>query len=200
MGALGSFLSSFSESFTAAVIMWPFLSFLLTMPILAFLYHRDGRLRFASAAAAYCSVLYLAGLACFTLYPLPTGDAGPGITYGIPPQFNPLNFIFDIVKDGRKAVFQTLFNVVLFLPLGFIAGRFLQMKLPAADHLGACRELLDRDRTTHRAFWHLPLCLPHLRSGRYHLQHLRWRVGVVLRKALRASTATSTGRFARDHA
>ena len=58
MGALGSFLSSFSESFTAAVIMWPFLSFLLTMPILAFLYHRDGRLRFASAAAAYCSVLY----------------------------------------------------------------------------------------------------------------------------------------------
>lgn len=135
MGALGSFLSSFSESFTAAVIMWPFLSFLLTMPILAFLYHRDGRLRFASAAAAYCSVLYLAGLACFTLYPLPTGDAGPGITYGIPPQFNPLNFIFDIVKDGWKAVFQTLFNVVLFLPLGFIAGRFLQMKLPAATIL-----------------------------------------------------------------
>ena len=135
MGALGSFLSSFSESFTAAVIMWPFLSFLLTMPILAFFYHRDGRLRFASAAAAYCSVLYLAGLACFTLYPLPTGDAGPGITYGIPPQFNPLNFIFDIVKDGWKAVFQTLFNVVLFLPLGFIAGRFLQMKLPAATIL-----------------------------------------------------------------
>ena len=105
------------------------------MPILAFLYHRDGRLRFASAAAAYCSVLYLAGLACFTLYPLPTGDAGPGITYGIPPQFNQLNFNFDIVKDGWKAVFQTLFNVVLFLPLGFIAGRFLQMKLPAATIL-----------------------------------------------------------------
>ena len=37
MGALGSFLSSFSDSFTAAVIMWPFLSFLLTMPILAFI-------------------------------------------------------------------------------------------------------------------------------------------------------------------
>lgn len=51
------------------------------------------------------------------------------------PQFNPLNFIFDIVKDGWKAVFQTLFNVVLFLPLGFIAGRFLQMKLPAATIL-----------------------------------------------------------------
>lgn len=129
MGALGSFLSSFSESFTAAVIVWPFLSFVLTMPILAFLYHRDGRLRFSQALAAYCSVLYLAGLACFTLWPLPSGDTGPGISYGIPPQFNPLNFIFDIMKDGWKALFQTLFNVVLFIPLGFIAQRFLQMKL-----------------------------------------------------------------------
>lgn len=130
MGALSSFLSSFSGSFKAALIMWPVLSFLFTMPILAFLYHRDGRLRFLQALAAYCSVLYAAGLACFTLYPLPSGDSGPGITYGIPPQLNPLNFIFDIMKDGWKALFQTLFNVVLFMPLGFIAGRFLQMKLP----------------------------------------------------------------------
>ena len=199
MGALGSFLSSFSESFTAAVIMWPFLSFLLTMPILAFLYHRDGRLRFASAAAAYCSVLYLAGLACFTLYPLPTGDAGPGITYGIPPQFNPLNFIFDIVKDGWKAVLDALQRGAL-LTVRLHRRAVLADEAACCDHLGACRELLDRDRTTHRTFWHLPLCLPHLRSGRYHLQHLRWRVGVVLRKALRASAATSTGRLARDYA
>ena len=72
MGVLGSFLSSFSGNFKAAMILWPFLSFLFTMPILAFLYHRDGRLRFSQALAAYCSVLYLAGLACFTLYPLPS--------------------------------------------------------------------------------------------------------------------------------
>ena len=105
MGVLGSFLSSFSGSFKAAMILWPFLSFLFTMPILAFLYHRDGRLRFSQALAAYCSVLYLAGLACFTLYPLPSGESGPGITYGIPPQFNPFNFILDIMKDGWKALF-----------------------------------------------------------------------------------------------
>ena len=52
MGVLGSFLSSFSGSFKAAMILWPFLSFLFTMPILAFLYHRDGRLRFSQALAA----------------------------------------------------------------------------------------------------------------------------------------------------
>lgn len=92
--------------------------------------------------AAYISVLYIAGLACFTLYPLPTGTEGPGITYGIEPQFDPLNFIYDIQKEGLKAVFQTLFNVVLFLPLGFIAKRFLRLGLPATFALSLVATLL----------------------------------------------------------
>lgn len=121
MGAIGSYLASFSDSFKAALLLWPLLSFALTLPILAYLYHRDGRLRFPTALAAYLSVLYVAGLGCFTLYPLPSGDAGPGITYGIPPQFDPLNFIHDIQKDGLRAVLQLLFNVALFMPLGFLA-------------------------------------------------------------------------------
>lgn len=126
MGSVGSFLASFSESFQAALVIWPFLSFALTLPILAYLYHRDGRLRFSSALVAYLSVLYMAGLACFTLYPLPSGDSGLGITYGIEPQLNLLGFVADIAKDGLKALFQILFNVLLFLPLGFIAKRFLR--------------------------------------------------------------------------
>lgn len=129
MGAFSSFLSSFSGSFKAALLIWPFLSLALTLPVLVYLYHRDGRLRLASAVAAYITILYIAGLGCFTLYPLPSGDAGPGITYGIAPQLNPLNFINDISKDGIKAVLQLLFNVVLFIPLGFIAKRFLRLNL-----------------------------------------------------------------------
>lgn len=129
MAQVLSFLQGFSDNFKAALLLWPFLSFLLTFPILAYLYHRDGRLRWGSALAAYVSVLYLAGLGCFTLYPLPSGTEGPGITYGIPPQLNPLNFIADIQRDGATAVFQLLFNVVLFLPLGFIAQHFLRLGL-----------------------------------------------------------------------
>ena len=77
MGFLARFFSSYSESFTAAVLAWPFASFALTLPILALLYHRDGRIRLLSAAGAYLSVLYLLGIVCFTLYPLPEGDSGP---------------------------------------------------------------------------------------------------------------------------
>lgn len=132
MGAISSYLASFSDSFKAALLLWPVLSFALTLPILAYLYHRDGRLRPLTALAAYLSVLYVAGLACFTLYPLPSGDSGPGITYGIPPQFNPLNFIFDIQKDGLRAILQLLFNVTLFVPLGFLAKVLYRMGwLPA---------------------------------------------------------------------
>lgn len=127
MGSISSFLSSFSGSFKAALLIWPFLSFALTLPVLVCLYHRDGRLRLSSAVAAYLAILYIAGLGCFTLYPLPSGDAGPGITYGIPPQFDPFNFVHDIAKDGIKAVLQLLFNIVLFMPLGFIAKRFLRL-------------------------------------------------------------------------
>ena len=80
MGYLAQFLGRFSESFAAAVALWPLASMVLTLPILAYLYHRDGRLRAASAVSAYLAVLYVLGLGCFTLYPLPDGASGPGIT------------------------------------------------------------------------------------------------------------------------
>ena len=78
----------------------------------------------------YACILYSAGLGCFTLFPRPTGDAGPGITYGVPPILDPLNFVRDIAEGGVRAVFQLLFNIVLFVPLGFIARTLLKLKLP----------------------------------------------------------------------
>lgn len=142
MEAIGSFLQGFSGNFKAALLLWPLLSAALTLPLAAYLYHRDGRLRASAVLAAYAAVLYIAGLGCFTLYPLPSGTEGPGITYGIPPQLDPLNFIYDIRRDGLKAVLQLVFNVVLFVPLGFIAKRFLRLGLPAAALLSLATTLL----------------------------------------------------------
>ena len=115
---------------------------MLTLPILAYLYHRDGRLRFGTFVGAYLTVLYVCGLGCFTLYPLPSGDAGLGITYGVAPNFNPMNFANDIAKDGLKAVFQLAFNVAFFMPLGFIAGRLLRLKFLPSVLLGMTASLL----------------------------------------------------------
>ena len=142
MGAVKHFLGNYSENFAAALVLWPALSFLLTLPILAYLYHRDGRLRFGTFVGAYLTVLYVCGLGCFTLYPLPSGDAGLGITYGVAPNFNPMNFANDIAKDGLKAVFQLAFNVAFFMPLGFIAGRLLRLKFLPSVLLGMTASLL----------------------------------------------------------
>lgn len=114
-------------------LVWPLLSLLLTLPALVLLYRRDGWLRLTTVFAVYASILYAAGLVCFALYPLPSGDSGPGITYGIPPILDPPSFVHDIARDGVPAVLQLLLNVVLFVPLGFIAKTLLRLGLlPAA--------------------------------------------------------------------
>ena len=142
MGAVKHFLGNYSENFAAALILWPLASLALTLPILAYLYHRDGRLRFGSVAGTYLTVLYVVGIGCFTLYPLPSGDAGPGITWGVAPNFNPLNFANDIAKDGLRAVFQLAFNVVFFMPLGFIGGRLLRLRFATTVLLGLAASVL----------------------------------------------------------
>ena len=126
MGFIARFLSGYTENFLVAVALWPLASAALTLPIIAWLYHRDGRLRFGSAVSTYLAVLYVLGLGCFTLWPLPSGDSGLGITYGVPWQLDPLAFVGDFLREGVSTLPQIAFNVVLFMPLGFIAGRLLR--------------------------------------------------------------------------
>ena len=126
MNLIRRFLSGYTENFLAALALWPLASAALTLPILAWLYHRDGRLRFGSALTTYLAVLYVLGLGCFTLYPLPSGSSGLGITYGVPWQLDPLAFVDDFRREGVSTLPQIAFNVVLFMPLGFIAGRLLR--------------------------------------------------------------------------
>lgn len=136
------YLLAYSDTFATALALWPLVSLLLTLPILAFLYRRDGRLRFFSALGAYLSVLYLLGLVCFTLYPLPTGDSGPGITYGIAPRTDILGFIGDLKRNTKYAVFQLGANVVLFIPFGFILCRGLGAGVVTSTFLGAATSTL----------------------------------------------------------
>ena len=136
MTILKRFLAGYSENLLLALALWPVASAVLTLPLLAWLYHRDGRLRFASVVSTYLAVLYVLGLGCFTLWPLPAGESGPGITYGIPWQTNPLAFMGDLSREGLSALPQIAFNVVFFIPLGFIAGRLLRLGLLSSALLG----------------------------------------------------------------
>ena len=139
-----------------ALGLWPLASLVLTLPVLAILYRRDGRLRFWSALGAYLSVLYLLALMCFTLYPLPSGNTGLGITYGVAPQLDFWVFIDDIRRDGKVAVLQLLANVAFFVPLGIIVGRGLRKGFGWALVLGFLVSLFVETAQLTGLFWIYP--------------------------------------------
>ena len=93
-----AFIESFTRPFMLAVMLWPFLSFVLTLPVLALLYHRDNRIRFTSALTAYLIVLYLLALACFTTYPMPEDPIAYCAVHHLQPQLNPFEFIHDMLR------------------------------------------------------------------------------------------------------
>lgn len=152
-----AFLGSFSRPFMFAVALWPFVSALLTLPVLAFLYHRENRIRFGSVVVAYGCVLYLLALGCFTLYPMPENPAEYCATHRLAPQLNPLQFIGDIRADGVTALLQIGMNVVFFVPLGFMLGRFLNARLRHAALAGFAVSLLIETAQLTGAF-HLYPC------------------------------------------
>ncbi|WP_169275243.1 VanZ family protein [Bifidobacterium moraviense] len=126
------YLEYFSRPFLLALALWPFAAAALTVPVLALLYHRYNRIRFAQAVVAYGTVLYAIGLVCFTLYPMPENPAAYCATHHFSPQLDPLQFVVDIRSDGLSAVMQLALNVVFFLPLGFIMGRVFRWRFRVA--------------------------------------------------------------------
>ena len=72
-------------------------------------------------------------------------DAGRCAAYcaahHLTPQLNPLQFIGDIRTDGLTAVLQIAFNIVFFLPLGFIMGRIWRWPLPVTAVLSFATSL-----------------------------------------------------------
>lgn len=123
-----TYLGYFSTSFITAGVLWPIISAVLTLPILAGLYHRHHRMRLTSAAAAYLTVLYVVGLIAFTLYPMPDDPEAFCAAHdgGYAPQLNPLRFIEDVQATGINGVMQLAMNVVFFIPLGFVFARWLR--------------------------------------------------------------------------
>ena len=116
-----SFLQSFSTSFLAAVLVWPLLAALLTLPILVVQYRRYNKISFVHSALIYAFVLYALGLVSFTLYPMPDNPAMFCTDYQLSPVLNPLTAIMDIRTDGMQAVLQLAMNVAFFVPFGAFA-------------------------------------------------------------------------------
>ncbi|MDF7665965.1 VanZ family protein [Bifidobacterium sp. ESL0745] len=137
-----AYVKTFSTSFILAMTIWPFLSALLTLPILAGMYHRYHRLRSSAVLAAYLCVLYALGLVTFTLYPMPDDPAKYCLTHTHHPQLHVMQFMTDLATGGKDAMLQLLLNVVFFIPLGFALSRWARWKFYAVIPTGFLVSLL----------------------------------------------------------
>lgn len=150
------YLGSFSQSFMLAVMLWPFVSFLLTLPIVAVIYHRNRRMSFMSAFTAYVAVLYALGLIAFTMYPMPDDPAAYCLTHHLGPQLDLFKFIED-AQSGLYGVLQLVMNIVLFLPLGFMLGRWAGWRFWQTAGTGlACSIFIETTQLT--GIWGLYPC------------------------------------------
>lgn len=153
------YLGYFSTSFIIAMVLWPFVSAVLTLPILAGLYHRHHRLKALSVLAAYLSTLYFTGLIALTLYPMPDDPDRFCKTHAgaYAPQLDPLRFLEDIRYGGLYGTLQLAMNVVFFVPLGFVLARWLRWRWWAVLSAGLAASLfIESSQLT--GFWGLYPC------------------------------------------
>ena len=113
-----SFLGNFTASFRVALVMWPFVAFVLTLPLLLVHYIRFRRVAFGRVVMTYLAVLYVLALAAFTLYPMPDNAARFCGSHHIQPQLTPLASILEIPHEGVRALLQVVLNIIFFVPLG----------------------------------------------------------------------------------
>lgn len=122
-----------------------FLAFMV--PIIAIQYRMYGRftlLRFLGAAGLS---IYGVALVAYTLLPLPSPDSLQCPPGGSVFQLVPFNFVDDIQRETAglgitgtltsRATLQVAFNVILFIPWGVIARRYLSWSIPVSVLAGA---------------------------------------------------------------
>lgn len=119
--------------------------------LLAIQYRRHGRLSWRRTITTMSAVLYGFGLFSYTMLPLPESSNAfcrPGVAV---PQFTPLHFIGDFQEAyalGARSfltsftLWQVLFNIILFMPLGVLVVRWMRGNILSATLLGGAVSLL----------------------------------------------------------
>ncbi|NEG69991.1 VanZ family protein [Bifidobacterium sp. BRDM6] len=119
-------------------MLWPVVSAVLTLPILAFIYHRNHLLTWGSAITSYVAVLYALGLLTFTQFPAPSDPTKFCATHHYGPQLDLFAFVPQLLHGGLTDQLQLLMNVVFFLPMGFMLCRWAKWKWYVAIPFAFC--------------------------------------------------------------
>ncbi len=123
---------SYVEAIKTAIIAFPFIAFLFTIPFILHNYHKYGSIHFLRVFIIYTFILYLITIYFLVILPLPTfsealKNTGPYINT------IPFKFISDFIRETPfvwnnlstyiktildPSFYVVLFNIVMFIPLG----------------------------------------------------------------------------------
>lgn len=125
-------MSSYWEAIRQAMILFPILALLFTVPYVAVQYHRYGSILSLRIVIVYSFVLYLLCVYCLVILPLPTGEAAQAL-HGHRAQLIPFAFLTDMQSTAGAdwtqpstwpsmlstgAFLTTLFNLFMTMPFG----------------------------------------------------------------------------------
>ena len=136
-------MHTYLETIKQAAISFPAIAVIFTIPYLIYNYKKYGSIMSLRLWIIYSFILYMLITYCLIILPLPSAEKAQALR-GHHLQLNPLNFIFDIIKNTKidlnhpksfLTIFNnwgfltTIFNIFMTLPFGFYLRYYLQNNL-----------------------------------------------------------------------
>ena len=125
-------MSQYLEALRQAMIIYPVIVVLFTVPYIAWSYHKYGSVLSLRVLIVYSFLLYLLCVYCLVILPLPAPEKAAAL-HGHKAQLIPFSFIADIAKQTQiqpgqpaswlciftgSAFWTTLFNLFMTMPFG----------------------------------------------------------------------------------
>lgn len=136
-------MHTYLETIKQAAISFPAIAIIFTIPYLIYNYKKYGSIMSLRLWIIYSFILYILITYCLIILPLPSAEKAQALR-GHHLQLNPLNFIFDIIKNTKidlnhpksfLTIFNnwgfltTIFNIFMTLPFGFYLRYYFQNNL-----------------------------------------------------------------------
>ena len=125
-------MSQYLEALRQAMVIYPMIVVLFTVPYIAWSYHKYGSVLSLRVLIVYSFLLYLLCVYCLVILPLPTPEKAATL-HGHKAQLIPFSFLADIVKQAEiqpgqpaswlhiftgSAFWTTIFNLFMTMPFG----------------------------------------------------------------------------------
>ena len=136
-------MESYFLSFKVALILFPLIAFVFTLPYIIYQYHKYGSIPFFRSFLVYLFILYLLVMYLLIILPLPSISDVQAMTSPTM-QLIPFHFIVDFIQNTNFSitnihtyiptllsaeVYTVLFNLLLFVPFGFFLRYYFKCSL-----------------------------------------------------------------------